>query len=180
MTIDEFQILLDLNKGNEKAVLEEHCHQIYGNWLFVDSNDGQCHLFDKNGKMLDIKMLRRIPKMLRRIPRELFKADNRLKKIVIPGGVTRIGFSAFSWCHGLTSVTIPDSVTIIGRWAFDGCDGLTGVTIPDSVTSILAQAFYGCNNLKSLVFKGKTMDQVKEMHYYPWGLKDGSVIKAES
>ena len=38
----------------------------------------------------------------------------------IPGSVTRIGISAFSFCSGLTHVAIPGSVASIGNEAFKG------------------------------------------------------------
>lgn len=71
-------------------------------------------------------------------------------KLVIPDGVTKIGYNAFSSCRGLTGVTIPNSVTSIGESAFSLCSGLTSVTIPDSVTSIGDSAFYGCSGLTSM------------------------------
>ena len=82
-----------------------------------------------------------------------FYADNLylngelVENLVIPNGVTSIGYSAFDGCSSLTSVTIPDSVTSIGHSAFSGCSSLTSVTIPDSVTSIGRFAFSGCKNL---------------------------------
>ena len=79
-----------------------------------------------------------------------FVRKTKLKTLVIPDEVKRIGDSAFRGCSSLTSVTIPDSVTSIGDWAFYGCSGLTSVTIPDSVTSIGDCAFYGCSGLTSV------------------------------
>ena len=67
--------------------------------------------------------------------------------VVIPDGVTGIGYPAFSNCTGLTSVEIPASVTSIGYCAFEGCTGLTEVKIPDGVTSIGDNAFEGCTGL---------------------------------
>ena len=63
--------------------------------------------------------------------------------VVIPEGVTAIGYSAFSNRTGLTSVTIPDSVKEIGHFAFSNCTGLTSVTIPDGVKEIGGSAFKG-------------------------------------
>jgi hypothetical protein len=46
----------------------------------------------------------------------------------IPGGVTDIGYTSFSYCSNLTSVTIPASVTFIEDAAFDFCVSLAEVT----------------------------------------------------
>ena len=49
--------------------------------------------------------------------------------VVIPNGVTCIGYGAFSMFSGLTSVMIPDSVTDIESDAFFRCSGLTSITV---------------------------------------------------
>ena len=50
------------------------------------------------------------------------------------------------------------------------------MTIPESVVSIGFTAFLFCDNLKSLVFKGKSKEQVEAMPNYPWGMIDTSII----
>ena len=63
-------------------------------------------------------------------------------EVVVPDGVTSIGYRAFYERSRLTVVTIPDSVTSIGDSAFLGCESLTSVVIPDSVTSISMTALF--------------------------------------
>lgn len=70
--------------------------------------------------------------------------------VVIPEGVTKIDYSAFSGCTGLTSISIPDSVMGIGGWAFSDCSSLTSINIPDSVTEIGWGVFRGCIGLTSI------------------------------
>ena len=189
MTVIELQILLDLNYGNELDVLEEHAYLTGYGYLFVDSENGQCYLFDENGKMDDIKKIKTLDNV---------KEDT--KKIVIPNDVKRIGNWAFFNCTYLKSIEIPNSVKSIGEWAFRDCTSLTSIKIPESVESIGYGAFWNCTSLESIeisesveyirkwafqhctsleevIFKGKTMDQVKTMDEYPWGIEDESIIK---
>ena len=77
----------------------------------------------------------------------LVKYKGKGGDVVIPEGVTRIGYKAFYERKSLTSVTIPDSVMYIGETVFASCKSLTSVTIPDSVTSIGYGAFSGCEKL---------------------------------
>ena len=71
--------------------------------------------------------------------------------VIIPSGVTIIGYSAFVRCTSLTNVVIPNGVKRIDWGAFYGCTSLTGVTIPGSVTGIGNDVFKGCNCLSSIV-----------------------------
>ena len=72
--------------------------------------------------------------------------------VVIPEGVTEIGFRAFATVSGkkVTSVTIPDSVEKIGGYTFANADSLTNVTLPAGLTTIDKGVFYGCENLASI------------------------------
>lgn len=75
-------------------------------------------------------------------------------EIVIPGGVTGIGNSAFLNC-GFKSVTIPDSVTEIGKAAFLRCQSLETITIPQSMTDIGDRIFDGCSRLREITVDEK-------------------------
>ena len=74
---------------------------------------------------------------------------------------------------------IPDSVTSICAYSFAHCKSLIKINIPNSVTSIREDVFYYCKSLKEVVFKGKTLDEVKQMEKYPFGIEDENVIKCE-
>ncbi len=84
------------------------------------------------------------------IYKNAFSQNKSIVSVIIPDGVTTIGYGAFSYCSSLTNVIIPDSVTTISEDAFYQCSSLTGITIPDSVTTIGPFAFSFCG-LKSIV-----------------------------
>lgn len=62
--------------------------------------------------------------------------------LVIPNGVTSIGFYAFYNSIYLKSVTIPNSVVTIDSECFAGCSNMSTVNIGSGVTSISYRAFY--------------------------------------
>ncbi len=84
--------------------------------------------------------------------------------LVIPDGVTSIGYGAFSGCSGLTSVTIPNSVTSIGFCAFNGCSGLTSIT------------FNGIKEQWNAITKGSYWDE--DTGDYTIHCTDGAIAKS--
>ena len=68
---------------------------------------------------------------------------------------------------------------LIGNYGICCCKSLTSITIPNNVTSIGYNAFSGCESLKEVIFKGKTLYEVKKMNNYPFGIEDESIIKYE-
>ena len=151
--LEELQVDLDLHVLDKTSVLSK-VGRIYDDGWLVVTDDGICHLFDKDGNLDDIKKVTQLgEKHIRR----------DITKIAIPDSIMRIKKYAFAGCTMMTSVTIADSVTIIGLGAFSWCFSLTRVMIGIGVTSIGTQAFYGSSLLANLTFKGKTLEQVKKM-----------------
>ena len=120
-----------------------------------------------------------IPDAVTYIDKSAFAFCKSLKEITIPDSVTSIGEYAFYNCESLKEITIPDSVTSIGYCAFACCESLTSITIQNSITSISNTTFHGCNALKEVIFKGRTLEEVKQMENYPFGIKDESIIKCD-
>ena len=120
-----------------------------------------------------------IPDSVKSIGEDAFSQCKSLTSINIPNSVKSIGYGAFFCCESFESIIIPDSVESIGDFAFSNCYSLKCINIPDSVKSIGYQVFAGCISLKEVIFKGKTLDEVKSMSYYPWRIKDESIIKVE-
>ena len=189
MTYEELKIQLDLNESVD--VLKFVGKQTKDKDWFVICNEGDCHLFNENGNEIDIKKIKSLYEKI--IPKDI-------KTIIVPDSIKSIGYDAFYDCTNLTSINIPDSVKSIGCDAFFGCGNLKSIIIPNSVKKIESCAFYDCRsltsiiisnsvksikhgafsrckNLKTLAFKGKTINQVKSMNFYPWEITDESIIK---
>ena len=189
MIYEELKIQLDLNEPID--ILKSIGRQTKDKDWFVVCDEGDCHLFDNNGNNIDIKKIKSLYEKI--IPKDI-------KTIIVPDSIKSIGYDAFYDCTNLTSINIPDSVKSIGCDAFFGCGNLKSIIIPNSVKKIESCAFYDCRsltsiiisnsvksikhgafsrckNLKTLAFKGKTINQVKSMNFYPWEITDESIIK---
>lgn len=91
-----------------------------------------------------------LPNGLKTIMNETFvHCDLSEEELVIPDGVTRIGYSAF-FGSNVKNVTIGYGVTDIENSVFNSCAYLENVTIPSSVTNITSWSFNGCSSLKSV------------------------------
>ncbi len=77
----------------------------------------------------------------------LYVNNQLVTDLIIPAGVTTIGYGAFGDCTSLTSITIPGSIITIGESAFHNCTSLASIIIPNGVTTIGERAFAGCANL---------------------------------
>ena len=163
--LEELQVDLDLHALDKTIVLSKTGRRYYDGWFAV-TDDGICHLFDEDGNIDDIRKIKQLEE-------KHIRKD--ITKIIIPDSVTSIENYVFYNCSSLTNVTIPESVISIGSGAFMNCNGLTSVTIPDSVTSIGEEAFYNCYGLINITFKGKTLEQIKIMDNYPWGMSQRRV-----
>ena len=98
-----------------------------------------------------------IPKGCVKVGRSAFEdwsgCRRRLKKVIIPESVKRIGTGAFADCKNLKEVSIPKSVEEIGERAFIDCKKLEKVVIPESVKMIRRAAFCGCKNATIILKK---------------------------
>ena len=72
--------------------------------------------------------------------------------VVYEGTVTEVGSYALQWQGKLTGIIIPEGVTRIGFQGFFQCSNLTNLTLPKSLKEIgvpSGNAFGGCSSLKN-------------------------------
>lgn len=82
-------------------------------------------------------------------PQFWYGCRDRINKVVIGTGITRIGNSAFENCS-LSEIEISDTVESIGGNAFYSCDQLTSITIPAGVKTIEDTIFTWCSSLSRI------------------------------
>lgn len=68
--------------------------------------------------------------------------------------------------------------------AFSDCSSIADLVIPASVTKVGYNAFRNMPSLTSVMFLGKTPEQLHDLKTwgidnYPWGITDTSIIHAE-
>lgn len=86
-----------------------------------------------------------------------FGYNTKLKKIVLPDSIKRIGSGAFIECEILQSVTLPKALESMGDEVFYDCYLLNDIVLPDTLTEIPASAFYQCDALSNIIIpKGIT------------------------
>lgn len=111
-----------------------------------------------------------IPDGIKTIKQQTFYKCENLIKITLPDSVIHIDDGAFTECESLTEINFSKNLQTIGSYAFQWCNSLKSIILPATIKEIGKFAFFPIGkNLTSIVFKGKTMDEVKTMDNYPWG-----------
>ena len=63
--------------------------------------------------------------------------------VIVPEGITTIGFYAFAYNKFITSIILPNSLTYIDGFAFYLCTSLSSAALSDSLVNIGDSAFWG-------------------------------------
>ena len=71
-----------------------------------------------------------------------FLSCKQLQSVVLPDGISYIGYSAFQSCSALNQINLPSSVRYIGSYAFQKCSKICELTIPNGVTYVGYNAFH--------------------------------------
>ena len=80
--------------------------------------------------------------------------ENQIEKLVLTGGITRIGAEAFYDYDRLEEIDFGDSLVEIGERAFYGCDDLTVIHLPATFRKFGAECFRACNSLQRVYCDG--------------------------
>lgn len=73
-----------------------------------------------------------------------------LTSIVLPEGVTTIGYDAFGRCETLITITLPSTIKDIDMSAFSGCEKLSQINLPYGITKIESSTFKDCSALTAI------------------------------
>lgn len=116
--------------------------------IFVKKEIGKADLpslIKDKKKVIDVLV---IPEGVEEIKRETFE-ECKIRKIILPKSLKRIGFSAFSRNKFLEEVILPEGLEYIGLYAFYATS-LKEVNVPDSVKVLENSAFSECKKLKKV------------------------------
>lgn len=79
---------------------------------------------------------------------------DHIEHVVLTGGVTRVGASAFYKYDRIETVDFGDALVEIGEKAFYGCEDIDYIHLPSTFRSFGAQSFRDCTSLKFVYCDG--------------------------
>lgn len=100
-----------------------------------------------------------------------FEAEDDAAELILPEGVTTLGYAVFRDCESLTRVTLPEGLAEIGTYAFHNCTQLETINLPDGLTKIGQCAFYGCRSLERIVLPD-TVTEIAARAFVATGLRE--------
>lgn len=95
-----------------------------------------------------------IPQDWEAVPEGLFSFCEKLERVTLPAGLTRIEPAAFQRCTALSEIELPAGTAYIGDSAFE-YSGIRQVIFENDVLEIADYAFRYCKNLERLVFPSR-------------------------
>lgn len=78
--------------------------------------------------------------------------------VVIPSGVTVIGYEVFKDMNNITGVNIHEKVKTIGQRSFNNCSNISSLYTGEGVENIADEAFKGCVSIKELKIGPRTKE----------------------
>ena len=111
-------------------------------------------LVEYTGRVKDVVL----PNSITRIGEFAFSTVDHLSSIVIPEGVKIIEDSAFECCQNLVNVVFPSTIRVIKKDAFRSCDKINSIVIPDGCEVIGGDCFFDCVNLNDVYVPSSVYD----------------------
>lgn len=165
-----FRILGEIlfTKVADETGLNEVSYHIKGDTLIIDEDvtavkGKDFHTYEENyvcvkDKFAKIKKVI-IPDSVTKIGTDAFCDFMSLEDITLPNGITNIEYYAFSGCTSLKSIIIPDNVECLEACAFENCTELSSITLPDSVGVIDVGVFENCKKLTIICNEGSFAEE---------------------
>lgn len=91
-----------------------------------------------------------VQKGVTRIGSYAFCDLEKVTELSLPEGLETIGWASFRECKSLKNLILPLEIKIIGGGAFQGCESLTSVTVPQNVKALEYAVFKNCKQLKTV------------------------------
>ena len=80
--------------------------------------------------------------------KNMFRANERVREVIVPDGVTCVEDGAFAGMKALRQVELADSVLSLGVAAFRGCASLEHIRLPRGLTKLEEALFRECISLR--------------------------------
>lgn len=139
--IDENGVLTEYRGHDLEVVLPDNV-RVIGKRVFNSD------MLKQAGKVIKLT----IPEGVTEIDSIAF-SHSKIREIILPSTLKRIGTGAFRHCEDLHSINIPDGVTEIGIQAFSH-SSLKEIRLPAKLERIGDEAFFDCRNLEKIVYEG--------------------------
>lgn len=101
-----------------------------------------------------------------------FEDNTEIHKVILGGGVKRVGKFAFSGCENMHTVAMPDGIEIIDDSAFSGCALLSKIYVGSTLKSIYYNAFDSLSDNATFYLSGlpesyEKCDGIGNLMIYP-------------
>ena len=83
-----------------------------------------------------------------------FEDNTEINKVILGGGVKRVGKFAFSGCESMHTVAMPDGIEVIDDSAFSGCASVSKVYIGSTCKAIYYNAFDNLSDNATIYLSG--------------------------
>lgn len=186
--LEEFLMELALYPNKKQEIFRETCCKMDIGWFTV-FKDGNCALFNNRYELDDINKIKQLTAGM---------VSKSVEKLNVPDSVTELLPYALNKCLQLTELKLPVNLHAIRTLALSDT-ALRSIIVPEGTISIYSHAFADNCALKQVMlpksirwisytafnnhglklhvfFKGKSLEEIKSLDNYPWGLKDDEII----